>query len=106
VVVHLLLGNLADSKTNVAELRRHLRDEDVASFGALPGLLFTAWVSDEVTERWGAISVWESSEAAHQPVPSRVRQLIGKDPEIAEVFDLEATASVASELSYLGLALE
>ena len=33
-------------------------------------------------------------------------KLIGKDPEIAEVFDLEATVSVASELARLGLALE
>jgi len=106
VVVRLVLWNLGDSKTNVGELRRYLRDEAVAAFDRLPGLLFKAWLSDEVTERWGAVYVWESAEAAEQQLPSRARELIGKDPEIAEVFDVEATVSVASELARLGLALE
>ena len=106
MIVRLLLWNLADSKTNVAELRRYLRDEAVDSFDRLPGLLFKAWVSDETTERWGAIYVWESREAADQPLPSRARELIGKDPEIGEVFDPEATVSVAPELARLGLALD
>jgi Putative mono-oxygenase ydhR len=106
MIVRLVLWNLADSKTNVNELRRYLRDEAVDSFDGLPGLLFKAWVSDETTERWGALYVWESHEAADQPLPSRARELIGKDPEIAEVFDVEATVSVASELGRLGLALD
>ena len=101
-----MLWNLADSKTNVAELRRYVRDEAVDSFEGLPGLLFKAWISDETTERWGAVYVWESRDAADQPLPSRARDLIGKDPEIAEVFDLEATVSVAGELARLGLALD
>jgi len=106
VVVRLVLWNLADSKTNIDELRRYLADEAVAAFDELPGLLFKAWVSDEFTERWGAVYVWESAEAADQPLPSRARELIGKDPDIAEIFDLEATVSVAPELARLGLALE
>jgi hypothetical protein len=100
------LWNLADSTTNVAELRRYLRDEAVDSFEDIPGLLFKAWISDETSERWGAVYVWESSEAADQPLPSSARDLIGKDPEIAEAFDVEATVSVASELARLGLALD
>ena len=106
MVVRIVLWNLADSKTNIEELRRYLRDEAVDGFAGLPGLLFKAWVSDEVTERWGAVYVWASGDAADQPLPSRARELIGKDPEVAEVFDLEATVSVASELAGLGLALE
>jgi len=106
VIVSFVLWNLADSKTNVDELRRYLRDEAVDGFDGLPGLLFKAWLSDETTERWGAVYLWESREAAEQPLPSRARELIGKDPEIAETFDLEATVSVASELARLGLALE
>jgi Putative mono-oxygenase ydhR len=106
MIVRLVLWNLADSKTNVDELRRYLRDEAVDSFDHLPGLLFKAWVSDETTERWGAVYVWESREAADQPLPSRARELIGKDPEIADIFDVEATVSVASELGRLGLALD
>jgi hypothetical protein len=106
VIVRFVLWNLADSKTNIDELRRFLRDVAVDGFDGLPGLLFKAWISDEITERWGAVYVWESREAAEQPLPSRARELIGKDPEIAEVFDVEATVSVASELARLGLALE
>jgi len=106
MIVRFVLWNLADSKTNIEELRRYLRDESVDAFDRLPGLLFKAWISDEATERWGAVYVWESREVAEQSLPTRARELIGKDPEIAEVFDLEATVSVASELARLGLALE
>jgi hypothetical protein len=106
VVVRLVLWNLADSLTNVGELRRYLRDESVDRFADVPGLLFKAWVSDEITERWGAIYVWESLEASEQELPSRARELIGKEPDIAEIFDLEATVSAAAELAHLGLAFE
>jgi hypothetical protein len=50
--------------------------------------------------------VFESAAAAEQPLPSRARELIGKDPEIAEVFDLEASVSVADQLERLGLVFE
>jgi hypothetical protein len=105
VIVRIVLWNLAESKTSVGEMRRYLQDEAVDAFAELPGLLFKAWLSDETSERWGAIYVWESVEAADQPLPSRARELIGRDPDVADVFDLEATVSVASQLSRLGLAL-
>ena len=104
MVVRLALWNLADSRTSVAELRDYIRDEAAAAFERVPGLLFKAWVSDETTERWGAVYLFESLEAAEQEMPSRARELIGKDPEIVEVFDVEATVSVASTLARLGLA--
>ena len=66
---------------------------------------FGAHVAAE-TERWGALYVWESKEASEQELPSRARELIGKDPEIIEIFDLEATVSVAPELARLGLAFD
>jgi hypothetical protein len=106
VVVRIVLWSLADSRTTVAELRRYVRDEAVDAFDELPGLLFKAWVSDELTERWGAVYVWDSREAAEEPLPSRAGDLIGKDPDIAELFDLEATVSVESGLAGLGLAFE
>jgi hypothetical protein len=106
VIVRLVLWSLADSLTNVGELRRYLRDESVDQFERVDGLLFKAWVSDETTERWGAVYVWESYEASQQELPSRARELIGKEPDVAEVFDLEATVSTASELARLGLAFD
>ena len=106
MLVRLVLWNLADSLTNVGELRRYLRDESVDEFSRVPGLLFKAWISDETTERWGAVYVYESRAASEQELPSRARELIGKEPEIIELFDVEATVSVAPQLARLGLALE
>jgi len=109
VLVRLVLWNLADSKTTIEELRRHLRDESVDAFEEVPGLRFKAWISDEVTERWGAVYVWESREAAAQELPSRARELIGKEPDLGEEFDVEATVEgryAIEELSRRGLAFD
>jgi hypothetical protein len=106
MVVRFVLWNLADTATSVEELRHYLRDEAVDAFSTVPGILFKAWISDTGSERWGAIYVFESAEAAEQLLPSRARELIGKDPEIAEVFDLEASVSVADQLGHLGLVFD
>ena len=81
MLVRVVLWNLADSMTTIGELRRYLRDESVDAFEDVPGLRFKAWISDEVTERWGAV----------------------------EEFDVEATIEgryAVEELSRLGLAFE
>jgi Putative mono-oxygenase ydhR len=109
VLLRIVLWNLADSKTTIGELRRYLRDESVDAFSRVPGLRFKAWISDEATERWGAVYLWETREAAEQEVPSRARELIGKDPDVGEEFDVEATiegAYAIAELSRQGLAFE
>jgi hypothetical protein len=109
VIVRLVIWNLADSKTTIEELRRYLRDESVDAFSEVPGLRLKAWISDEATERWGGVYLWESADAASQVLPSRARELIGKDPEIVEEFDVEATVEGRFELealSRLGLAFE
>ena len=109
MIVRLVLWNLADSQTSIAELRRYLVDESVDEFEQLEGLRLKLWISDEATERWGAIYVWESVEAARQPLPGRARELIGKQPDITEEFDVEATIEGRfdiEELSRLGLAFE
>jgi hypothetical protein len=106
MVLRLVIWNLADSQTNIGELRRYLRDEAVPAFEQVPGLLFKGWFSDEVSEHWGAVYVWESLEASEQELPSRARELIGKNPDLIEVFDLEASVSVADDLRRLGLAFE
>jgi hypothetical protein len=109
VVVRIVLWSLADSKTSIAELRRYLRDESVDAFGEVPGLRLKAWISDEATERWGAVYLFESAEAAERALPGRARELIGKDPNLVETFDVEATiegAHAVEELSRRGLAFE
>jgi hypothetical protein len=74
VVVRFVLWSLADSKTNLAELRQHLPP--------LPD--GDAWISDEATERFGLISFSGETDGLE-----RIRDLIGKEPEIGETFDLE-----------------
>jgi Putative mono-oxygenase ydhR len=109
VLLRFVIWNLADSKTTIEELRRYLHDESVDAFEDVPGLRFKAWFSDEATERWGAVYLWESAEAAEQDLPSRARELIGKEPDIGEEFDVEATIEgefVIEELSRRGLAFE
>ena len=109
MIVRLVIWNLADSMTTIEELRRYLRDESVDTFEEVPGLRFKAWFSDAVTERWGAVYLWESREAADQELPSRARELIGKEPDIGEEFDVEATIEgrfLLEELSRRGLAFE
>ena len=73
--VRLLLWNLADSKTTLEELRAKLPELSEGDH----------WISDPGTERFGLISFSGSSRDLE-----RVRELIGKDPEIGEEFELEA----------------
>jgi hypothetical protein len=75
VIVRLLLWNLADSKTTFEELREHLHPDRNRT-----------WISDENTERFGVLETWE---AEPEEFPSDIRDLIGKNPEIAELFDVE-----------------
>jgi hypothetical protein len=74
-VVRLYLWNLGDSKTTLAELREHLPPVPDPDF----------WISNEAAERFGLVtfSLTEDEELAH------VRDLIGKEPEVAEEFDVE-----------------
>ncbi len=109
MIVRIVLWSLADSKTTIEELRRYLRDESVEAFEEIEGLRFKAWISDAAGGRWGAFYLFESRLAADQQLPSRARELIGKDPDLIEEFDLEATVEgryADEELSRLGLAFE
>ena len=72
--VRLLLWSLADSKTTLDELR--------AKLPALPE--GDQWISDPAGERFGLISYSGADEEA-----AEVRELIGKDPEVGEEFELE-----------------
>ncbi len=74
MTVRLLLWNLADSKTTLDELR--------ATLPALPD--GDRWISDAAGERFGLISFSGSGAAAKE-----MRDLIGKDPEVGEEFELE-----------------
>ena len=73
MIARLLVWNLGDSKTTLAELRAHLPPLDPPS----------VWLSNEAAERFGLIAFGEL------PDLEEVRSLMGKDPEVAEEFDTE-----------------
>ena len=50
-----------------------------------------------------AVLLWESAEAALQPLPSRAAALIGCPPTQSHVFDVEATVEGRYEIGQLAL---
>jgi hypothetical protein len=74
VTVRVLLWNVADSKTTLDELRAKLPELPEGDH----------WISDPASERFGLISFSGSLRGAQQ-----IRDLVGKDPEIGEEFELE-----------------
>ncbi|AXE22107.1 hypothetical protein C0216_00435 [Streptomyces globosus] len=82
--------DLAGSGHSIASLREYLRDEAVDRFAGVEGLRLKFWIADPATERWGAVMLWESAEAAARPLAPRAAELIGRTPVQYTVFDVEA----------------
>lgn len=72
-VVRILLWNLADSKTSLDEVRESLPE--------LPP--DNLWIANEPEERFGLVSYGEQL-----PDLEPLRALTGKEPEVAEEFDI------------------
>ena len=72
MIVRLLLWNLFDSKTTLEELRARLPE-----LGPLD-----AWIVNEAQDRFGLVSFDDL------PDLRAVTALIGRDPDVAEEFDL------------------
>ena len=70
--VRILIWNLADSKTTLDELRQQL---PAAGDG-------DTWFANEASERFGLVST-----SGALPDLQRVRDLIGKEPEVAEEYE-------------------
>lgn len=98
--------DLTGSAQTIESLRDFLRDEAVDRFSQVPGLRLKFWISDAATNRWGAVLLWESAEAA---IPQRAAELIGYPPTERHAFDVEATVEGAFAVAALaghGVALE
>lgn len=74
MIARILIWNLYDSKTSLDELRVHLPDLPAGSH----------WISNEGEERLGLVAVGDDL-----PDLGEVPRLIGKEPEVAEEFDVE-----------------
>ncbi|WP_435110812.1 hypothetical protein [Nocardiopsis synnemataformans] len=100
---HIVWWDLSRSAQTIESLRAYLVDRSVAAFADVPGLRFKVWIADPETNRWGAVLVWESAEAAARPVPSRAAALIGYPPTESHSFDVEATIEGRYEDARLAL---
>ena len=76
MILRLLIWNLADSRTSLEELRPRLEPSTNRT-----------WISDETTDRFGVIETWADEPGEF---PAELVELIGKEPEIAEEFEVEA----------------
>jgi hypothetical protein len=76
VIVHLLLWNIGDSKTTLDELRAQLPPLEAPS----------VWLSNEGSERFGLVLYGKEL-----PEIDSIRELIGRDPDVAEAFDIEGS---------------
>ena len=72
MIARILLWSLSDSKTTLDELRTQLPDLDDDD----------VWIANEAQERFGLIVFGEL------PDLSRVVELIGGEPDVAEEFDV------------------
>ncbi|WP_394617219.1 hypothetical protein JNUCC0626_47735 [Lentzea sp. JNUCC 0626] len=82
----------------VASLREHLRREGAHAWAAIAGLHHKFWISDSADERWGAVMVWESAEAAEAArerglPPNRASELIGGPPTLRLLFEVEGAVT-------------
>ena len=94
---------LSGSAQTIESLRAYLLDESVAAFAEVPGLRFKMWIADPQTNRWGAVLLFETAEAAAAPLPSRAAALIGYPPAQSHAFDVEATVEGRYEVAQLAL---
>jgi hypothetical protein len=72
-VARILIWNLADSKTTLAELREQLPPLEAGDH----------WIANDAQERFGLISTNDEL-----PDLASVSELIGKEPDVAEEYDV------------------
>jgi hypothetical protein len=72
-VVRILVWNLADSKTTLGEIRENLPELPPENL----------WIANEPQDRFGLVSYGDQL-----PDLEPLRTLTGKDPEVAEEFDI------------------
>ncbi|WP_413761437.1 hypothetical protein [Streptomyces sp. MMBL 11-3] len=100
---------LDDSDQTIDSLRDFLRDEAVDAWALVRGMPLKFWIADRENNRWGAVMLWESAEAAAPPLPRSPAELIGYPPTHRTWFDIEAVIEGIHSLpplAGLGLALD
>ena len=88
MIARIALWQLGDTLIDLGELRERMREEWLPTYAATPGLAFAAFVSDELGDRWGVVSLWEDEPGA---IPGA--DIIGKDPDVDDELAVEASVS-------------
>lgn len=107
MIATLAWWDLTGSNESAETLRQYLADEGIAPWEEVEGMLLKIWISDPKSNRWGAIMLWETPEAARAPLPpNRAQERIGYPPEIRMLCDVEAVVGsiFPSRPNVLGLA--
>ena len=76
-VARFVLWSLADTGVSVGDVRPELPQDTNET-----------WFVDENTERFGSFTVFQDADEASEPPPAGLRELIGKDPDLVELFDV------------------
>jgi hypothetical protein len=102
--------DLDKSDQTIESLRIYLREEGVRPWAGIHGLRLKLWISDPLTNRWGAVMLWEpTADLTASMPPNRAAELIGYPPTHRMMMDVEALTEgvhTGQPLVDLGLAAE
>ena len=97
--VDIAWWELKGSTQTIDSLREHLGDGSVDEWAHVPGLLLKLWIANWQSNRWGAVMLWESDQAAPgQLPPNRAAELIGRPADHRTRFDVEVAVEGAHTL--------
>lgn len=85
MIARIAVWSVADALVDLGELRERMREEWLPALAAAPGLALGAFLSDELGDRWGLLTVWEL-----EPGLLPGYDTIGKEPEIDDELAVEA----------------
>ena len=95
--------DLSQSDQTIDTLRDYLRDEGVAPWYGIDGMILKFWVSERKTNRWGAVMVWASNADTSVTLPpNRATKLIGYPPTDRMSTDIEAWVGSADLFARAG----
>ncbi|MFE2276709.1 hypothetical protein ACFXAE_05420 [Streptomyces sp. NPDC059454] len=84
--------DLSRSEQTIDSLRASLREEGVADWASVRGLLVKFWFSDRKNNVWGAVMLWEPGADRDQSLPpNRAGALIGYPATHRLDVEVEAT---------------
>jgi hypothetical protein len=89
--------DLDETSVDVEALAAQLRDDGVAAWADVPGLVVKLWLADRQHNRWGALMLWnpDRPDEVFLP-PNRAAELIGAPPSQRSRFDVEAMVGLDS----------